>query len=621
MKDINVVVDGIPCCFREKLWIDRGVYRAEELLNGKVGKVKDFVTKNVKYTLDANGAEERSRQIAKIKESWKRMRRLSHPHVLSCVSAELNWDQDDPLILKTSYLMGTQIMEYSPEGDLAFYMKARGCLDVCEVQHYSHQLLQGIHYLHASFMVHGDLKPQNILVFPESSMRYGVCLKIADLDYHTALSKSKTQTGHDASSVDRSPQYQSPEMLTQTKIGRGTDIWSYGCLVLVMLTGKEFLFIGPQPECILAHFSDPFDPEMKKLGYWEMNRADAANRKKPSVPVVPENYKRNFECRNFLKACLTVDPARRARTQALFKEPWLSKEHSLWNGTENSRSIMEVLLCRKRNKINDIYLHRHESWSPTADDVDDEEDFSERQWRRGMECGRFLLMHFLRRADYSPHAYDTAAGNLSATLRECPFRSDQLDMYRNYLSSSAFNAALTESEQKTRLADLKFWSDYTKLMLRKCFPVYLSFGTLAQFLNNLNQSAGSRHTYEVRSSADWIFVQNLLDKGHPVICQLSDNEIDQNATILTQADINRTASVCPRKLIELDTVVVTGYKSYQREKNLRETVVILTKANGLTIDKKLEDFERLWRWEASDPLMRLYLNSEDIHPSSALYQN
>jgi dual specificity tyrosine-phosphorylation-regulated kinase 2/3/4 len=95
------------------------------------------------------------------------------------------------------------------------------------------QILKGIKFLHDKNIVHGDLKPENI-VFSDNEYKN---LKIADLGnsmYTYELNKySLLQTRY----------YRAPEVILQTNKDKGIDIWSIGCIIVELITGSP-LFLG-----------------------------------------------------------------------------------------------------------------------------------------------------------------------------------------------------------------------------------------------------------------------------------------------------------------------------------------------------------------------------------------
>jgi serine/threonine protein kinase len=113
--------------------------------------------------------------------------------------------------------------------------KSGGKLAEHDVQKYTKMIVKGLHCIHEKGYVHCDLKPENILVF--SSPDGGSSLKITDFglskipgDLDELMTKSFGFRG--------TPVYLSPESLLHGGIQACLDIWSLGCVVVEMISGK-----------------------------------------------------------------------------------------------------------------------------------------------------------------------------------------------------------------------------------------------------------------------------------------------------------------------------------------------------------------------------------------------
>ncbi|MFC8394204.1 serine/threonine protein kinase [Streptomyces sp. NPDC057238] len=104
------------------------------------------------------------------------------------------------------------------------------------------QICEGLHQLHHAGWVHGDLKPANVLLMADGSARLA--------DFNTAAELEGT---HAYAPAFATPDYTPPELLWPEIDERGTrvrpsaDIWAFGVLAHVVLTGS-FPFPGGTTE-------------------------------------------------------------------------------------------------------------------------------------------------------------------------------------------------------------------------------------------------------------------------------------------------------------------------------------------------------------------------------------
>lgn len=121
------------------------------------------------------------------------------------------------------------VMEYIEGPTLAEYIQSHGPLSVDTAIKFTEQILSGIKHAHDMRIVHRDIKPQNILIDKNKT------LKIFDFGIAKALSEtSLTQTNHVLGTV----QYLSPEQAKGEATDEGTDIYSIGIVLYEMLVGE-----------------------------------------------------------------------------------------------------------------------------------------------------------------------------------------------------------------------------------------------------------------------------------------------------------------------------------------------------------------------------------------------
>ena len=121
------------------------------------------------------------------------------------------------------------VMEYVDGVTLKTLIKKRGKMILAEALDITKQVASGLECAHASYIIHRDIKPQNIMVLDDG------LVKITDFGIAVASnSESLTQTN----SVMGSVHYLPPEQANGTGSTIRSDIYSLGIMMFEMLTGK-----------------------------------------------------------------------------------------------------------------------------------------------------------------------------------------------------------------------------------------------------------------------------------------------------------------------------------------------------------------------------------------------
>jgi Tol biopolymer transport system component len=150
-------------------------------------------------------------------------------------------------------------MELVPGEDLAERI-TRGPIPHEEVVPMALQIAKGLSAAHERGIVHRDLKPANVKVTPDGT------IKVIDFGLGKAIPTSPPDPDtQDAQPTDAltlgsstgigiivgTPSYMSPEQASAMPVDKRTDIWSYGCILFEMLTGKQ-LFAGRSVSDVLG---------------------------------------------------------------------------------------------------------------------------------------------------------------------------------------------------------------------------------------------------------------------------------------------------------------------------------------------------------------------------------
>lgn len=169
-----------------------------------------------------------------------------------------------------------------------------GIFNEALIQRYTHQIMQGVAYLHGKGIIHRDIKGANVLVNEQ-----GVA-KLADFGCSKQLRGLCSNTLEDSmnKTVSGSVPWMAPEVIKQSGYGRTSDVWSVGATVIEMATAQH-----PWP-ALSNNFAAIFE---------------IANATAP--PAVPEGL--SEDGRDFLRRAMVIDPKARASSADLVDHPFL----------------------------------------------------------------------------------------------------------------------------------------------------------------------------------------------------------------------------------------------------------------------------------------------------------
>uniref|UniRef100_A0A8C7Y6K0 cyclin-dependent kinase n=1 Tax=Oryzias sinensis TaxID=183150 RepID=A0A8C7Y6K0_9TELE len=206
-----------------------------------------------------------------------------------------------------------------------------------------YQILDGIHYLHANWVLHRDLKPANILVMGEGPERGRV--KIADMGF-ARLFNSPLKPLADLDPVVVTFWYRAPELLLGARhYTKAIDIWAIGCIFAELLT-SEPIFHCRQEDIKTSNpfHHDQLDRIFTVMGFpadkdWEDIR------KMPEYPTLQKDFRRTTYTNSslikymekhkvkpdskvflLLQKLLTMDPNKRITSELALQDPYFLED-------------------------------------------------------------------------------------------------------------------------------------------------------------------------------------------------------------------------------------------------------------------------------------------------------
>ena len=148
-------------------------------------------------------------------------------------------------------------------GSLKDQLRQYGPIDTFRTKKVLNQVLEGMRYIHDKDVVHRDLKPSNILFDPHGTAR------ISDLGFAKASKSGVSMSLSTSGGLVGTPAYMAPEVWRGKPATAQSDIYSLGCIVYEMLTGR-ILFDGETPaEAMTKHIIDGAQFEAVLASPWQ----------------------------------------------------------------------------------------------------------------------------------------------------------------------------------------------------------------------------------------------------------------------------------------------------------------------------------------------------------------
>lgn len=191
-------------------------------------------------------------------------------------------------------------------------------------QYFTYQTLRALKAMHSANVLHRDLKPSNLLLNANCD------LKICDLGLARSANSADENSGFMTEYV-ATRWYRAPEiMLTFKEYTKAIDVWSVGCILAEMLSGKP-LFPGRDYHHQLTLILDVLGtPTMDDFYGIKSRRARDYIRSLPFKKRIP--FSRLFPNANpsavdLLEKLLTFNPTKRITVEEALKHPYLEPYH------------------------------------------------------------------------------------------------------------------------------------------------------------------------------------------------------------------------------------------------------------------------------------------------------
>ncbi|XP_078539495.1 mitogen-activated protein kinase kinase kinase 19 [Lissotriton helveticus] len=246
--------------------------------------------------LNTSDTDTTEKEYQKLQEEVDLLRTLNHVNIVGFLGTCL---QDNIVSI---------FMEFIPGGSISSILKRFGPLPEIVFSRYTRQILQGVSYLHENKVIHRDIKGNNIMLMQTGVIKlidFGCAKRLACLSLNgTHFEMLKSMHG--------TPYWMAPEVINASGYGTKSDIWSTGCTVFEMATGKP----------PLAHMDRL--PAMFYIG---------AQRGK--MPSLSNHF--SEKAREFVDLCLIRNQSERPSALQLLRHPFIKPKQKLSSWTKIDR--------------------------------------------------------------------------------------------------------------------------------------------------------------------------------------------------------------------------------------------------------------------------------------------
>jgi len=314
--------------------IDRHVLRKYEMVQklgrgayGIVWKAIDKKTREVvalKKCFDAfqnaTDAQRTFREIMFLQEL------NGHENIVRLLNV-LKADNDQDIYLICDYM----------ESDLHAVIRA-SILEEIHKQYIIYQLLKALKYMHSGQMLHRDIKPSNILLNSDCQVKvcdFGLARSVVQQNDHA---QNPVLTDYVATRWYRAPEI----LLGSTSYTKGVDLWSVGCILGELLSGKP-IFPGKstmnQLELIMDLTGRPSPEDIEEI------KSPFAATMLESLPMsrlrpLPEMFPAaSQEALDLLRMCMNFNPTKRLSAAQAVKHAYVIQFHNPEDEFDCDRTI------------------------------------------------------------------------------------------------------------------------------------------------------------------------------------------------------------------------------------------------------------------------------------------
>lgn len=229
---------------------------------GKVLKCNDTVLKR-EIALKMLLSEADDKTVQRFQQEAQATAKLNHPNIIKVL--DFGRLEEGPLYLTMEYLLG--------EG-LDKLIEEKGFFEIEETIEIIEQICLGLEHAHSRGILHRDIKPSNIVLTED--LDGSLLVKLVDFGIAKFKTGKEEQALTNTGVVIGSPLYLSPGTATANDAEPTSEVYSLGCVIYELLTGKPPFQGENAMATMLMHLNDPipslaqksdreFAPELEEI--------------------------------------------------------------------------------------------------------------------------------------------------------------------------------------------------------------------------------------------------------------------------------------------------------------------------------------------------------------------
>ncbi|CAF4406008.1 unnamed protein product, partial [Rotaria sp. Silwood2] len=149
------------------------------------------------------------------------LRKMKHENIVDMINS---FETNSEIVVVTERGLADLYQLLEDDCRLFFFLS--------KVQKIACQLVSALYYLHSHRVLHRDMKPQNILIFP------GGKVKLCDFGF----ARNMTMETMVLTSIKGTPLYMCPELVDEKPYDHSADLWALGCILYEVYHGKPPFF-------------------------------------------------------------------------------------------------------------------------------------------------------------------------------------------------------------------------------------------------------------------------------------------------------------------------------------------------------------------------------------------